>query len=84
MQNPSVFHSHNGEGYAFWANNVIALNSINPQVAARMARALDRWTKLVPSLQVQAQKQLERILAADGLSTDVKEIIGKALASATH
>lgn len=84
MQNPSVFHSHAGEGYAFWANKVIELNNINPQVAARMARALDRWTKLVPSLQVQAQKQLERILATEGLSTDVKEIIGKALASASH
>lgn len=81
MQNPSVFHSHNGEGYAFWADCVIALNGINPQVAARMARALDRWTKLAPTLQMRAQQQLERILATEGLSTDVKEIIGKALAT---
>ncbi|HEX4856474.1 MAG TPA: aminopeptidase N [Limnobacter sp.] len=84
MQNPSVFHSHSGEGYSLWADLVIQLNTINPQVAARMARALDRWTKLVPSLQEKAQAQLERIYKVEPLSPDVREVIGKALAAATH
>ncbi|MAZ08302.1 MULTISPECIES: aminopeptidase N [unclassified Limnobacter] len=84
MQNPSVFHSHSGEGYALWADLVIELNTINPQVAARMARGLDRWTKLVPALQEKAHKQLERILNTDKLSPDVREVIGKALDAATH
>lgn len=82
MQNPSVFHAADGSGYAFWADQVIALNALNPQVAARMARALDRWTKLSPELQTLAQAQLERILAESNLSPDVREIVGKALASA--
>lgn len=84
MQNPSVFHSHTGEGYALWADLVLELNIINPQVAARMARGLDRWTKLVPALQEKAHLQLERIFKADKLSPDVREVIGKALDAATH
>ena len=84
MQNPSVFHSHGGEGYQLWADLVIELNTINPQVAARMARGLDRWTKLLPALQAKAHTQLERIFNTDQLSPDVREVIGKALAAATH
>ena len=84
MQNPSVFHSHSGEGYSLWADLVIELNTINPQVAARMARGLDRWTKLVPALQEKAREQLERIFKTDQLSPDVREVIGKALDAATH
>jgi len=36
------FHAANGAGYAFLADQIIALNALNPQVAARMARAFDR------------------------------------------
>ena len=84
MQNPSVFHSHCGEGYALWADLVIELNTINPQVAARMARGLDRWTKLVPALQEKARAQLEKIFNTDNLSPDVREVIGKALDATPH
>ncbi len=84
MQNPSVFHNHGGEGYALWADLVIELNTINPQVAARMARGLDRWTKLLPVLQDKARVQLERIFNTDKLSPDVREVIGKALDAVTH
>ena len=84
MQNPSVFHSHSGEGYALWADLVIELNTINPQVAARMARGLDRWTKLVPALQDKAREQLERIFKIEKLSPDVREVIGKALDAVSH
>lgn len=79
MQNPSVFHQHTGAGYRLWASLVIELNSINPQVAGRMARALDRWSKLIPALQVHARAALEQINAHEKLSPDVQEIIGKAL-----
>ena len=34
------FHAADGGGYAFLADQVIALDALNPQVAARMARAL--------------------------------------------
>jgi aminopeptidase N len=74
------FHAADGGGYAFLADQIIALNALNPQVAARMARAFDRWKRFDERRQAHARKQLERIRDADRLSKDVAEIVGKALA----
>jgi aminopeptidase N len=74
------FHAADGSGYAFLADQIIALNALNPQVAARMARAFDRWKRFDEKRQAHAGKQLERIRDTDKLSKDVAEIIGKALA----
>jgi aminopeptidase N len=63
----------------FWADQVIALNARNPQVAARMARALENWRRYTPALQASIRPQLERVLASEDLSPDVAEVIGKAL-----
>ncbi|HSH07636.1 MAG TPA: aminopeptidase N [Burkholderiales bacterium] len=73
------FHAADGGGYAFLADQVIALNALNPQVAARMARGFDRWKKFDAARRAQAQAQLERIRDAEGLSRDVAEIVHKAL-----
>ena len=77
--NPGEFHAADGSGHAFWAEQVIALDARNPQVAARMARALENWRRFTPALQASIRPQLERVLGADGLSPDVAEIVGKAL-----
>jgi aminopeptidase N len=74
------FHAATGEGYSFLADQIIALNALNPQVAARMARGFDRWRKFDERRQASARAQLERIRDADGLSKDVAEIVTKALA----
>ena len=74
------FHGADGGGYALLADAVIALNAINPQVAARMARAFDRWRKFDGARQARARKELERIRDSEKLSKDVAEIVGKALA----
>ncbi|QRX83553.1 aminopeptidase N [Glaciimonas sp. PAMC28666] len=78
--NPVNFHAIDGSGYAFWADQVIALNKVNPQVAARLARSLDRWTKYAPAVQEKMRNALERIAATPDLSKDVLEVISKALA----
>jgi len=77
--NPGEFHRPDGAGYAFWAEQVIALNAQNPQVAARSARALENWRRYGPELQKAIQPELETVLAAPNLSRDVREIIEKAL-----
>ena len=77
--NPGEFHAADGSGHAFWAEQVIALDARNPQVAARMARALENWRRFTPALQASIRPQLERVVGADGLSPDVAEIVGKAL-----
>jgi aminopeptidase N len=73
------FHAGDGGGYAFLADQVLALNPFNPQVAARMARGFDRWKRFDATRRAAAQAQLERIREADGLSSDVAEIVNKAL-----
>ena len=73
------FHAADGGGYAFLADQVLALDRLNPQVAARMARAFDRWKRFDPARQQKARAQLERIRDAEGLSKDVAEIVTKAL-----
>ena len=69
-----------GGGYAFLGDQVLALDKLNPQVAARIARGFDRWKRFDPAQQSKSRPQLERIRDAAGLSKDVAEIIGKALA----
>jgi aminopeptidase N len=73
------FHAADGGGYAFLADQVIALNALNPQVGGRMARAFDRWQRFDDQRQSLAKRQLERIRDTDKLSKDVAEIVGKAL-----
>jgi len=77
--NPGEFHAADGSGHVFWADQVIALNARNPQVAARMARALENWRRYTPALQASIRPQLERVLASADLSPDVAEVVGKAL-----
>jgi aminopeptidase N len=74
------FHAADGAGYAFLADQVIALDALNPQVAARMARGLDRWRKFDAKRQARAQAALQRIRDREGLTRDVAEIVTKALA----
>ena len=74
------FHAADGGGYRFLADQIIALNALNPQIAARMARAFDRWRKFDEKRQAQARQALERIRGTEKLSSDVGEIVGKALA----
>ncbi|MES2261567.1 MAG: aminopeptidase N [Pseudomonadota bacterium] len=79
--NPSQFHAADGSAYAFWAQHVIALDALNPQVAARLARSLDRWRRYAPALQEQMRSALERVAATAPLSNDVLEVVSKALAN---
>jgi aminopeptidase N len=79
--NPSQFHAADGSGYAFWAEQVIALDALNPQVAARLARSMDRWRRYVPALQGHMRDALEQVAGQPSLSNDVMEVVSKALAN---
>ncbi len=81
--NPAAFHAVDGSGYRFWAEMVKHLDGINPQVAARLARALDRWTRYTPERQRAMHAALESVAAKETLSPDVSEVIQKALACGT-
>ncbi|MDX1381254.1 MAG: DUF3458 domain-containing protein, partial [Xanthomonadales bacterium] len=79
MLNPTGFHAADGAGYRFHADQVIALNALNPQVAARMAAAFNAWTRYDRGRQQSMRVELARIAATDGLSPDVSEIVHNAL-----
>ncbi|WP_322015952.1 aminopeptidase N [Paraburkholderia sp. J12] len=76
--NPAQFHAADGSGYAFWAEQVLALDAINPQVAARLARNLELWRRFTPALREPMRAALEKV-AAGVKSRDVREIVEKAL-----
>ena len=74
------FHAADGSGYAFCAERVIVLDPLNPQVAARLARAFDRWRKFDAGRQAHARAALERIRSTPNLSRDTLEVVSRALA----
>ena len=78
--NPGAFHRTDAAGYIFWSEQVLALDAINPQVAARLARALDRWKKLAEPYRSAAAEALRRVAAKPDLSKDVRELVARALA----
>ena len=77
--NPAEFHRADGSGYAFWLEQVQQLDRINPTVAARVARSLDRWRKFTPNRQRKMRTVLTDLARAPGLSRDVREIVTKSL-----
>jgi len=79
--NPVGFHAPDGSGHAFWAEQVIALDALNPQVASRLARAMDRWRRYTPDLQAHMKRALQQVAGQAKLSNDVREVISKALAN---
>jgi aminopeptidase N len=79
--NPGAFHRADGAGYRFWADQVIALDGMNPQFAARIARTMDRWSQLAEPYRSAAHAALTRVAAKADLSGNVREIITAALAS---
>ena len=78
--NPGAFHRADAAGYVFWSERVTELDAINPQVAARLARALDRWKKLAEPYRSAAREAIARVAAKPDLSNDVREVVSHALA----
>jgi len=79
MMNPAAFHRTDAAGYVFWADRVLELDAFNPQLAARMARIMDRWSRLAEPYRRAAREALSRVAAKPDLSSDVREIISRAL-----
>jgi aminopeptidase N len=77
MNNEAEFHRRGAAGYNFWAEQVLTLDRINPTIAARIARALDRWRKYTPDRQVGMRRALAQVASARTLSRDVREIVSK-------
>ncbi|HEX3861159.1 MAG TPA: aminopeptidase N [Stellaceae bacterium] len=77
--NPLHFHAASGDGYAFLADEVLALDQTNPTTAARLVQPLGQWRRHEAGRQTQMRNQLDRILAASGLSPNTFEMVAKSL-----
>jgi aminopeptidase N len=73
------FHDKNGGGYAFLSRMVMALDPMNPQVAARMVSIFNQWRRFDAGRQELMRAQLESIASQADLSKDVSEIVTRAL-----
>ncbi len=73
------FHRENGEGYSFLKEQVLKLNQINPQVAARMVSPFTHWHHLDESRQLRMKQALVDLMETNELSKDVYEIVSKSL-----
>ncbi|HJV70314.1 aminopeptidase N [Ideonella sp.] len=79
MFNPAAFHRTDAAGYVFWAEKVVELDAINPQIASRFARGLDRWRALAEPYRSAAREAIARVAAKTDLSGDTAEIVQRAL-----
>jgi len=77
--NPAAFHRSDAAGYVLWAEKLLELDALNPQLAARLAGALNRIALLVEPYQGAAREALVRVAAKPDLSSAVREIIEHAL-----
>ena len=78
--NQANFHRADGKGYEFVASKVLELDTLNPQVAARMLGAFRSWRTLEAGRRALAEAALQHLLASNPLSRDATEIVTKMLA----
>ncbi|WP_035237580.1 aminopeptidase N [Desulfobacter vibrioformis] len=79
MNNPMNFHRADGQGYAFVAERILALDKINHQTAARLCACFNLWKRYDQSRQVMMKKQLETMAGQKELSRNLYEIVSRAL-----
>lgn len=79
--NPIGFHQKSGAGYRYIADQVLEIDTFNPQSAARLASAFQQWSRYDEVRKSFIHEELSRIANTPSLSQDVREIVGKALAA---
>ena len=80
--NPLHFHNNKGSGYQLISDNIIHIDSFNPQLAARLVLPLTRWQKHNSHQKGLMIDNLQKIKAENSLSNDVDEIVSKGLIGA--
>lgn len=78
MANPRHFHALDGSGYVFLKDMLVAIDKLNPQIAARLATPFTRWQRFDVPRQRLMKAQLEQLMPLD-LSRDLREVVDKSL-----
>jgi len=77
--NITQFHAVDSSGYQFLADQIIALDQINPQIAARLTGMFNDYHQYNADIQQRMQDQIKRIHSTEGISPNVFEIVSRAL-----
>jgi aminopeptidase N len=80
LRNWAGFHAPDGNGYAFVADQTLALDPVNPHMAALLAGAFNLWKRHTEPRRSLQRAALERITRASALSPHVTEIVARSLA----
>ena len=79
MRNTAGFHDPSGDGHEMFANWLIKMDPVNPQIAARMSTAFDTWRMFDADRQALITTQLQRIAQTPNLSRDTSEMVTRIL-----
>ncbi|WP_198930461.1 aminopeptidase N [Sphingomonas sp. Sph1(2015)] len=77
--NQRAFNAADGSGYRFLADQLIALDRLNPQTAAKLLPPLGRWRRFDARRSALMRAELVRIVETPGLSKDLFEQASKSL-----
>ncbi|SDK71387.1 aminopeptidase N [Microbulbifer yueqingensis] len=78
-RNFTQFHRADGKGFEFLAEQVVALDRLNPQVAARLVTPLTRWKRYRAELSEKMHAALQMVMESGELSRDLYEVVSKSL-----
>ncbi|MEC9292280.1 MAG: aminopeptidase N [Pseudomonadota bacterium] len=77
--NTRAFHKADGSGYTYFADKVMYVDGFNPGVAGRIVAPFLKWNKMDTARAALMKAEIERMLAREGVSKNLKEVLGKAL-----
>lgn len=78
-RNFTQFHCSDGSGFEFLAEQVVALDKLNPQISARLVTPLTRWKKYSSELNEKMRGALQSVMDSGKLSRDLYEVVSKSL-----
>jgi aminopeptidase N len=79
VMNPAGFHQADGSGYTFLADNILAIDANNPQLAARLVGPFLLWRRYDQERGDLMKSELERLRSAADISKNTLEIVTRAL-----
>ena len=78
-ENTVRFHDKSGVGYALLAEQILAIDTLNPQVSARVVRPLTQWKQMDVARGALMKAQLQWLFDTNKLSENLYEIVSKSL-----
>jgi aminopeptidase N len=74
-----MFHTDKKPTYSWFCDEILRIDAVNPQVAARLSGAFNLSKKLPEKLKSIAQNEIKRVLNAPELSKNAREILEKCI-----